>query len=344
MWILAHFTQDGDPATGLSPTVKIRDVETAVVVVSGTAMVVEGDGFYKYDFSLYNPERDYAIICDSVTLSGVERYTYASSGEYNEVLDNIESTVGVVDIRTILLRKIQTNRLELFDGDTDNWILYDDDAVTPLLTFDVTDKNGDLIVQCSSAPSKRSGVDGSISGSTTPDIYMRKSVYDSNDNGYVNNTENVSDGVCISTSCEVRGAVDNSHSPFLIGSTTIDETSISGGLWLIYNQITGKLEYGTLVHGELSGLADDDHTQYTLVDGTRAFTGNIQANASGTLDIGSTATPFNIAYVEKVNIAVSNAPATSSGAGTRGDIAWDSGYVYVCVATNTWKRSAISTW
>lgn len=33
----------------------------------------------------------------------------------------------------------------------------------------------------------------------------------------------------------------------------------------------------TIDHGALSGLADDDHTQYALVTGTRAFTGNITA-------------------------------------------------------------------
>lgn len=37
-------------------------------------------------------------------------------------------------------------------------------------------------------------------------------------------------------------------------------------------------------------------------------------------------------------------PATAGAAGTAGDIAWDSGFVYVCVATNTWKRVAISPW
>lgn len=42
---------------------------------------------------------------------------------------------------------------------------------------------------------------------------------------------------------------------------------------------TGKIDpsmidQGDIDHGNLSGLADDDHTQYILVDGTRAFTGN----------------------------------------------------------------------
>ena len=40
----------------------------------------------------------------------------------------------------------------------------------------------------------------------------------------------------------------------------------------------------------------------------------------------------------------SNAPATASSAGSEGDIRFDSGYVYVCIATNTWKRAALTTW
>jgi hypothetical protein len=185
MWILAHFTHEGVPVTGLSPIATVRDVASDSVVVSGVSMVDKGDGFYGYYFDTYNPTRDYAVICDSITLSGVERYSYASSGEYNTVLDTIESTVGNVDVRTVLLRKIQTNKLELYDGDEDNWVLYDDDGHTELLTFSVTDKNGQLIVQHPQSPSKRSGATGSISGSVTPDIYMRKSVYDPDDDGYI---------------------------------------------------------------------------------------------------------------------------------------------------------------
>jgi lysophospholipase L1-like esterase len=37
-------------------------------------------------------------------------------------------------------------------------------------------------------------------------------------------------------------------------------------------------------------------------------------------------------------------PATSGAAGAAGTIVWDASYVYVCIAANTWKRSAISTW
>ena len=40
----------------------------------------------------------------------------------------------------------------------------------------------------------------------------------------------------------------------------------------------------------------------------------------------------------------SNAPATASSTGSAGDIRYDSGYVYGCVATDTWKRAALTTW
>lgn len=38
------------------------------------------------------------------------------------------------------------------------------------------------------------------------------------------------------------------------------------------------------------------------------------------------------------------APATSSDNGTVGEIRYDSHYVYVCVGTNEWKRSELTTW
>jgi hypothetical protein len=40
-------------------------------------------------------------------------------------------------------------------------------------------------------------------------------------------------------------------------------------------------------HGSLSGLLDDDHTQYTLADGTRAFTGDIDMGANDITNVGT---------------------------------------------------------
>lgn len=47
---------------------------------------------------------------------------------------------------------------------------------------------------------------------------------------------------------------------------------------------------------------------------------------------------------DTLTIGASKTPASAGAPGTAGDICWDSSYVYVCVATDTWKRTAISTW
>ena len=43
-------------------------------------------------------------------------------------------------------------------------------------------------------------------------------------------------------------------------------------------------------------------------------------------------------------IATTGAPSAASDTGVAGDIRYDSGYVYIAVATNTWKRAALTTW
>jgi hypothetical protein len=43
-------------------------------------------------------------------------------------------------------------------------------------------------------------------------------------------------------------------------------------------------------------------------------------------------------------ISSGTVPATATSTGTVGQVQWDANYIYVCVATNTWKRAALSTW
>ena len=38
------------------------------------------------------------------------------------------------------------------------------------------------------------------------------------------------------------------------------------------------------------------------------------------------------------------APSSASDTGTKGEVRFDSSYIYVCTATDTWKRVAIATW
>jgi hypothetical protein len=43
-------------------------------------------------------------------------------------------------------------------------------------------------------------------------------------------------------------------------------------------------------------------------------------------------------------IDTARTPASASAAGVKGDICWDTSYIYVAVNTNSWKRAALSSW
>lgn len=72
----------------------------------------------------------------------------------------------------------------------------------------------------------------------------------------------------------------------------------------------------------------------------------VLALTSSGLYIGGAGTPTGPLDVSgnDIRIRTSQTPASASAAGNAGEICWDSNYVYVCVATNTWKRAALSSW
>jgi hypothetical protein len=53
----------------------------------------------------------------------------------------------------------------------------------------------------------------------------------------------------------------------------------------------------------------------------------------------------NYVQVSQLRLAqLNSAPSSASDTGTAGEIRITAGYVYVCVAENTWKRAALATW
>lgn len=59
-------------ATGLSPTIKIIEVETSITIVNGDSMIEVGSKAYKYTFTSYDPLKNYYIVTDDGT--GNEQY------------------------------------------------------------------------------------------------------------------------------------------------------------------------------------------------------------------------------------------------------------------------------
>jgi len=52
----------------------------------------------------------------------------------------------------------------------------------------------------------------------------------------------------------------------------------------------------------------------------------------------------NLEAKNKITIREQNSVASSSSNGFRGEIRYDNNYIYICVADDTWKRVALSTW
>ena len=46
----------------------------------------------------------------------------------------------------------------------------------------------------------------------------------------------------------------------------------------------------------------------------------------------------------RIRIATAKTPASATDTGSAGEICWDASYIYVCTATNTWKRVLLLTW
>jgi hypothetical protein len=78
------------------------------------------------------------------------------------------------------------------------------------------------------------------------------------------------------------------------------------------------------------------------VTGASTLTGNV--TASGSLSVGTTLAVTGVATFTAAPVLPTQTPASAAAAGTAGTVVWDSGYIYVCTATNTWKRAAIATW
>ena len=161
--VTTYVTTDGAPATGLTVTVRIWRVRAATqtLVVTDAAMTEVGDGFYKYEFTTWDPLENYVFRSDSgVGQTDSERYaTGASSVSPEEISDQVwdedktEHTIvgstgeALTDIESIVevLLKFESNR-SLIDPVAKTLTIYDDDETTPIHVFLLKDSTGSLSV------------------------------------------------------------------------------------------------------------------------------------------------------------------------------------------------------
>jgi len=118
------------------------------------------------------------------------------------------------------------------------------------------------------------------------------------------------------------GATSPSGIPFLafcaeadVSSNTFRTRGKKGVL--TYTDLTGRLIFGRLANGNAAGQAPIEMAAFS---------------ADGHLTLAETP------YLRSKTVQNAGAP------GVQGELAWDADFIYVCVAPNTWKRSALASW
>lgn len=87
------------------------------------------------------------------------------------------------------------------------------------------------------------------------------------------------------------------------------------------------------------------HVIYNNLYGSLIFARATEKSASGqTLTEAFRVDENGRVQFQDTPIISAFAPVSSTATGQTGQIAWDSDYIYICVATNQWKRTSLSTW
>lgn len=146
-------------------------------------------------------------------------------------------------------------------------------------------------------------------------------------------------------------AVTGSYNTAVGESGGLNVTSGTHNTLIGYYTGTGITTGGknTIIGAQVTGLTSSLANYVILADGDGnrriniPSTGNVliatTTDAGYKLDVNGTAraTQFFLS-------ALNTAPASAGASGVTGEIRVDASYIYICTATNTWKRAAIATW
>lgn len=163
---------------------------------------------------------------------------------------------------------------------------------------------------------------------------------------------------------DIVGGVDRIHIPLATGNVLINTTTDNGTDKLQVSgsvATTGNLKIKSSTPG--SGVVITDNVTNSI------FANIVVQSTYGEIQIGTASVGYDKPLVLQrlganvligtttddgsnklqvngngIRIATAQTPASATAAGTTGTVAWDTNYIYVCTATNTWKRAALSTW
>lgn len=114
-------------------------------------------------------------------------------------------------------------------------------------------------------------------------------------------------------------------------------------------EVQGGLDNGTKYPGySFDGDSDSGFGQFGGANTISAITGGterMKIDSSGNVGINAASPTAKLDInADTMRLRTAKTPASSSDTGNAGDICWDSSYLYICTAPDTWRRIAHSTW
>jgi hypothetical protein len=150
-------------------------------------------------------------------------------------------------------------------------------------------------------------------------------------------TSTSSGALVVSGGVGVAGAIYAGGDVFVVkadpSSTLTRTANTNSALFQLTTGATYDFAFG------LRNTTDSDFHLYNYGTSSDALT---IARASSNVTFAGTV--IANASSNAFRITTAQTPASAGATGTAGTICWDTSYIYVCTATNTWKRVAISTW
>lgn len=115
--------------------------------------------------------------------------------------------------------------------------------------------------------------------------------------------------------------------------TLPSSVTAAGQHFTILNNSTGTVTVQSSAPNTIVALAPGTEETFTTLVATPTTAAHWRRKSAGFTSPSLTTPTLSTAT-----------PASASATGTTGTVVWDADYIYICTATNTWKRAAIATW
>lgn len=178
-------------------------------------------------------------------------------------------------------------------------------------------------------------------------------------NVYVDNVNNADSAIWYSSDIngmnvmQVNFVGSNGRGP-AISSTTVNAASLGNNTTVYHaNSSSTNLPITTTTGGLIFNMAGNNASHFLLYGYrgaedsfwfARRFAGNTNWYQVASRQFLSSNTSIYFQATQYRLSSLNTAPASATATGTTGEIRITSDYIYVCIATNTWVRAALTTW